>query len=372
MKIGILTLPQETNYGGILQAFAMQRTLSNMGHDAITIDRHKRNEYPSLKVHIAGYCKRLFQHYVQRKKSVSVKWNPFISDEAYKIASAKTQAFINRNMKMTHRVYNDQLVEIDKEYLFGAYVVGSDQVWLDYYCPNSFLDFVVRPGVKKLTYAASCGKKSFLNNPSKVVECRELVKSFNGVSVREETLLKPCKEKLGIDAQWVLDPTMLLTPDDYLAATDNHVERNPIVFSYILDRSAEKDAVVNTIAEHLKLPVVNGNRMMCGSDRVFPSVDDWIHNIHRSEFVVTDSFHGTVFAILFNKPFITIGNVGRGMNRFLSLLGLFNLHERLVTGFNLESIMKLTETPIDFDAVNLKLAQEREKSLNFLHVGLEE
>lgn len=344
----------------------MQRVLRNMGHDAMTIDRHKRKQYPSLKVHIAGYLKRLFQHYLQGKKNVSVKWNPFISDQDYKAVSEKTQAFINRNMKMTRWVYTDQLAEIDNEYQFDAYVVGSDQVWLDYYCPSSFLDFVKRPGVKKLFYAASCGKLSFFINSAKVAVCRELVKSFSGVSVREESLLQPCKEKLGVDALWVLDPTMLLERSDYLEATECNADTKPIIFSYILDQNPEKDALVNAIASHKNLPVVNGNRKNGGKNAVFPSVDDWIQNINRSEFVVTDSFHGTVFAILFNKPFVTIGNVGRGLARFESLLGRFGLHDRLVEDIQIDVILKLSDEQIDFSKVNGIIDDERAKSLEYL------
>lgn len=365
MKIGILTLPQETNYGGILQAFAMQRVLRSMGHDAMTIDRHKRKEYPSLKVHIAGYCKRLFQHYLQGK-NVSVKWNPFISDQDYKAVSENMQTFINRNMKMTRRVFPDQLAEIDEEYKFDAYVVGSDQVWLDYYCPNSFLDFVKRPNVVKVVYAASCGKKSFFNSPSKISVCKELVKSFKGVSVREEYLLALCCEKLGIEAQRVLDPTLLLDRSDYLEATECNVDSKPIVFSYILDHSPEKDGLVTSIAAHKNLLVVNGNRNDSGKNAVFPSVDDWIQNINRSEFVVTDSFHGTVFAILFNKPFVTVANVGRGLARFESLLGIFGLKERLVKEFDKERILKIADKPIDFSEVNQIIIDEREKSKSFI------
>lgn len=366
MKIGILTLPQETNYGGILQAFALQRILRSMGHDAMTIDRHKRKEYPSLKVHIAGYCKRLFQHYLQRKENVSVKWDPFISVQDYKAVSEKTQAFIKRNIKMTRWVYTDQLAEIDCEYQFDAYVVGSDQVWLDYYCPSSFLDFVKRPGVKKLFYAASCGKQSFFNNSAKVALCRELVKSFCGVSVREESLLRPCKEKLGVDALWVLDPTMLLDRSVYLEATECNVDSKPVVFSYILDQNLEKDALVNAVAAHKNLPVVNGNRKNSVKNAVFPSVDDWLQNINRSEFVVTDSFHGTVFAILFNKPFVTIGNVGRGLARFESLLGRLGLLDRLVEDIQSDVILKLSDKQIDFSKVNGIIDDERANSLDFL------
>lgn len=371
MKIGILTLPQETNYGGILQAFALQRVLRNMGHDVLTIDRHNRREYPSFGRHIAGYMKRLVQHYLRGKKNVSVKWNPFLSSEEYDRVSKDTQKFIDRNIRLTRKVFSDQLAEIDKEYQFDAYVVGSDQVWLDNYCPDSFLSFVSRTGVKKAVYAASCGKRSFFDNPSKLKTCRELVKDFNGVSVREEHLVELCKEKLGIDAQWVLDPTMLLTLDDYIEAAEPGTGDDPVLFSYILDSSGDKDRIVQSVAKKLNVPVVNGNRAgnITEKDNSFPTVDAWLRNILRAKFVVTDSFHGTVFSIMFNKPFITIGNAKRGMARFKSLLGRFELQSRLI---DLESsgYMNIVEEKIDFSRVNEIIAADRIKSLSFIEKAL--
>lgn len=366
MKIGILTLPQETNYGGILQAFALQKVLRDMGNNAITIDRHRRKEYPSLMIHLAGYFKRLFQYFILRKKTVSVKWNPFSTEDFCKKKSERIQQFLNRNVRLTRRIYPDQLPEIDEEYQFDAYVVGSDQVWLDYYCPNSFLDFVKRPNVKKVFYAASCGKKSFFNNSKKISLCKELVKSFNGVSVREESLVTMCKEKLGVEAKWVLDPTMLLSSKVYLEAIECHVESTPVLFSYILDSNSNKNNIVKTISTTLNLPIVNGNKEKNDREKVFPSVDDWLQNMNRARFVVTDSFHGTVFAILFNKPFISIGNVSRGLNRFDSLLNMFSLKERLITDTEFEKVSSLVGEAIDFNHVNAVLEHERLKSMEFL------
>ncbi len=373
MKIGILTLPQETNYGGILQAFALQRTLIKMGHDAITIDRHNCKEYPSIKIHIAGFCKRLFQHYLQGKRNVSTKWNPFISADEYKSASAETQKFIDRNLRLTKRVFSNQLDEIEKEYQFDAYIVGSDQVWLDYYCPASFLDFVKRKDVKRVTYAASCGQKSFFKNAAKVSQCRDFAKLFNGISVREAQLIEKCKEYLGIDVQWVLDPTLLLNPSEYLDATrPDIIDKEPVLFSYILDSNEDIKVIVNTIANKLNLPIVNGNRIheIGNAGKVYPSVDSWLQNINRARFVITDSFHGTVFSILFNKPFLSIGNYGRGIERFQSLLERFELDDRLFTNIDLESILLKVNTNIDFERVNRIINEERVKSFEFLQKSL--
>lgn len=368
MKIGILTLPLEVNYGGILQAFAMQKVLKKMGHEVFTIDRHRRRRYPSLSIHFAGYFKRLFHHYILMKKTVSVKWNPFISEEEFKTISKETQRFINHNIQLTRQVYPEQLSSIDDEYQFDAYIVGSDQVWLDYYCPDSFLAFVKRPNVKRVFYAASCGKRSIFDHPTKVLLCKKLVKAFSGVSVREESLVPVCKKTLGVDAEWVLDPTLLIDKEEYLEATNCHVDKSPILFSYILDDNTGKESIINAISNLLGLSVVNGNKGT--KDKVYPSVDDWIHNLARSEFVITDSFHGTVFAILFNKPFLTIANARRGIARFHSLLDKFGLRERLISETQLDSISKIVKQSIDFSTINSILTKERARSLEYFTKSL--
>jgi len=373
MKIGILTLPQETNYGGILQAYALQHTLRKMGHDAITIDRHNRKEYPSWWIHLAGYCKRIVQRYLLGK-NVTTKWNPFVSPEEYAVLSSEIQGFIDRNIQLTKRVFSDELAEIEKEYQFDAYVVGSDQVWQDFYCPASFLDFVQRSNVKRVTYAASCNRSSFLNNPAKIKVCGDLAKLFSGISVREDYLVPLCKDKLGIDVQWVLDPTMLLSPNEYLEASENRVGEEPVFFTYILDVDDDKTGAIHYLSSKLGLPIVSGNRINESQNgrSTYPSVDNWIHNLNRSRYVVTDSFHGTVFSILFNKPFISIGNSKRGMARFQSLLGRFGLEDRLVQDYlDADNLLEKIVRPIDFSLVNSIIQKERSKSLDFLIKALD-
>ena len=116
------------------------------------------------------------------------------------------------------------------------------------------------------------------------------------------------------------------------------------------------------------LPIVGGNRLgesQNGTD-LYPSVDNWIHNLNRSRYVITDSFHGTVFSILFNKPFISIGNQKRGIARFKSLLEQFGLEDRLVVDFDEDIILERIQHKIDFSVVNGVIQKERLKSLNFL------
>lgn len=377
MKIGILTLPQETNYGGILQAFALQHTLRKMGHEVLTIDRHNHRGHTAFLPQLGGFLRRLGKHYLQGNP-VTTRWNTAMTDEEYSIISQHTQKFIDRNISLTRQIYSEQLSEIEQEYRFDAYVVGSDQVWLEKYCPASFLDFVKRPDVVKVTYAASCGGHSFFDNASIVAQCKQLAAQFSGISVREKQLMSLCKERLGIDAQWVLDPTMLLSQQEYMASIKADDSQQQKVFSYILDKTPEKGTIVDTVAKRLGQQVLEGNSALLFDPSrqtdinkcIFASVDDWLNGINNASFVVTDSFHGTVFAILFNKPFVTIGNRKRGMARFESLLDMFSLEQRLVFDNGIEQIQKLITLPIDHERVNAVLQQKRANSIGFLTKAL--
>lgn len=371
MKIGILTHPLETNYGGLLQAFALQKVLRDMGHEVLTIDRHNRPHYSNIAFHLLSYAKRLKDRYVN-KKIVSPCWNPFIDEKTYQIISQNTTRFIEKNINVTRKVWTENLSEIDNEYIFDAYVVGSDQVWLPSYCPESFLNFVRRKGVLKIFYAASAGRTSFADNRILREECRKLATDFDGISVREEKLRELSIKYLGKDAEWVLDPTLLLSPDDYIGLTDlGNISCNK-VFSYILDKNEVKTNIINKICDlegktiywaNVKQYYKKGVSMDL-EECIFPSVESWLNNIIHSSYVVTDSFHGTVMAILFNKPFITICNNKRGASRFLSLLSMFGINNRIVN--NYDDVELVYNTPIDYSIINSILNIKRTQSLAYL------
>ena len=371
MRIGVLTLPLETNYGGILQAFALQKVLRDMGHDVYTIDRHTVPSYPSRFRQLVSFVKRNIQ-YLFLGKDVSTSWNPFITENEYKRISRNTQYFIDNNIKLTKKVASSTLWEIENTYKFDAYVVGSDQVWLPHYCPDSFLPFVHRNDVIKIVYAASCGENSFIEVDGLRQKCVRLSKEFQAFSCRELFLSEKAHKILGCKVDHVLDPTMLLKKEDYLSIIFLKSSKEPILFSYILDMSKMKSLIVDKISLYFKLNIINGNvdryyRKGLGlniEDCIFPSVDNWINGFNNAKFVVTDSFHGTVFSIIFNKQFIVIGNKKRGMDRFISLLNMFGLESRLVD--NYEEALKLVNYPIDYCRVNAILEKEIIKSKDFL------
>ena len=370
MKIGILTHPIEFNYGGILQNFALQTILRDLGHDPVTIDWHFRKDLSMNYRTIKWYVKRLYKHYIL-KENVSEFFNPSMTDEDYAIVSRNVSEFVERHIAMTRRVFQDEFEQIDMEYLFDAYVVGSDQVWNANCCPNSFLSFVHRKGVKKVIYSASCSSDVFANYQELADTCRALAADFSGISVREKSLLRVCRDSLGKEAEFALDPTLLLKPSDYLDVSDRK-KRDPHVFSYILDRSPEKIEIASKLSDRLQLPIIEGNptsqyirtRNLDIDKCVYQSVESWLGEIATADFVVTDSFHGTCFSIIFNKPFITIGNRKRGIDRFNSILSLLGLESRMISDSSeLESVIN---DKIDFEAVEDIVNKNRNSSLAFL------
>lgn len=365
------------NYGGILQAYALQTVLKRQGHEVFTIDHHNRREYSSFKSQLLSFLKRNFLHYF-RKEDVSICWNPFMSENEYKMLSHNTRDFVARNLSMTREIWRDDIYSIDKEYLFDAYVVGSDQVWLPYYYPNSFLDFVDKKGVIKVFYGASCGEYSFLNNPLAIKTCQSLLEDFTGISVREDSLIKRVDHTIHRPIEHVLDPTLLLEPEDYISVCSCESRISDNIFVYILDDNENKQRIVDFVNKELVLPIRNVNASKKFIKRsntnikecVFPSVDNWILSLEKSSFVVTDSFHGTVFSILFNKPFVVIGNKQRGMDRFISLLSIFDLSDRLISDGDLNKLNMLINKKIDYRLVNERLETWRNKSLKFLENSL--
>lgn len=374
MKIGILTHPLDYNYGCLLQAYALQKTLINMGHEVVTINRYSDPNLPFM-ILLKSWVYR-FAMKITKGAKVSLVWNKEESLRTKDILSTNTQKFVDRNIINTGRVLPKDLPGIDDKYQFDAYVVGSDQVWLPHFSLNSFLDFVHRDNVRKVFYAASSGKMSFADIPELAVRCKSLCEGFSGISVRESSLINVARESLGREAIQVLDPTLLLRAQDYLDVCVEKTEPSPIVFTYLLDKTADKKTIVNRVSEDLQLPIVNGSvendykkgQKMDISKCIYPSVDHWLLNLNRAKFVVTDSFHGTCMSIIFNKPFVVIGNENRGIDRFLSVLEMFGLQDRLIMNNNDFTPSVYDSLPVQ--SINSVLEAKRKESLDFLMQNL--
>lgn len=350
MKIGILTQPLHANYGGILQNYALQQVLKQVGHEVWTIDWEGdsglRDMLYRMKVRVL--------HMLLPNRFPPLRYKPNAKERA--IIQRNTNHFIITYIKHTEAVHSyEGFVKQASKGKYDAYVVGSDQCWRPCYnafLPSMFLDFVQDKQVKRIAYAASFGTDKWEFTPQQTTICASLAKKFDIVSVREDSGVRLCKEYLGVDARHVLDPTMLLAKEDYIQLIEKEKETksNGTLFYYILDPNAKKLSFIQKVAKDkgLKsfqvLPKCQAeirtkedvkNRI---EDCVFPGVTTWLRAFMDAEMTIVDSFHGMVFSIIFNKPFWAIGNVGRGMSRFTSLLRTFHLEDRLLDEEHLDNV----------------------------------
>jgi hypothetical protein len=243
---------------------------------------------------------------------------------------------------------------------FDAYVVGSDQVWREVYTfsiDEMFLSFL-SDGSKaiRLAYAASFGVNDGYISKERMPKCVELLKKFVAVSVREKSAVKICEEHFGVEAKHVLDPTMLLSIEDYIKIfeRDNTPKSKGNLLVYILDDSDEIKQEIKSFSIHNQFIPFKVNELEKVQSKSYayklPSIEAWLRGFYDAEFVITDSFHACVFSIIFNKPFVCIGNKNRGNARFDSLLGMFGLENRLVD--DVSKINEIINVPIDWLVVN--------------------
>lgn len=345
MKIAILTLHFSKNYGAVLQAFALLSAIKSMGHDAFIIDRHPD-------------CNS-FLHRME------YRYSPFI-----KVAWFKFDRFAKERLQPKTKKYMSakSLQAFDKEG-FDAVIVGSDQVWRFRIAGlNYFLDFVKEPKTKKFAYAASFGKAKWeeTDYAKDTEQVAELLRAFNAISVREEEGVAICNNTFHVDAQCVVDPTLLFDRSFYenklLAKEDKRSNKNLI--SYLLgDNKPQNRSACTQLAKQNNL--VYKDLLTARSAFVHLSVECWLNEIRNAKYVVTNSFHGMIFAILFGKQFLVVKSDAGGNSRIHSLTSKLGLQERYVDSIQEVTIARLAQ-PIDYEGVYERLNELRRGSKGFL------
>ncbi len=370
MNIAILTLPVRTNYGGILQAFALQNVLKDMGHRVEVIDTDTCFSIPIQK--------RPFTYFVRFINKIRGKGGSIFKEQkfnkSFKLECEKTRTFLDKYI--SRRLIKNYDLNKIKETDYDCIVVGSDQIWRPRFyelfffnnkVENVYLDFAKNWDIKRIAYAPSFGTDQWEYTDQQTEKCKALLQKFDAISVRENSGVQLCKDHFGIEPMHVLDPTMLLKTEDYLKVVDNYPnlqhKAKGKIFCYILDQKEEKMKLIEGVANKTNRSIHIHNRDE--KNEKLPTaqpVEEWLSNFNDAQYVVTDSFHGAVFSIIFNKPFVVILNVGRGASRMLSLLKMFDLDDCLFTDkWTIEAMFS-----IDWNKVNEKLDNWRKVSFEFL------
>lgn len=337
MKLAILTHPLGANYGGILQAFALSSYLKGQGHDVKVLNRQSN----------LPLAKRIL-------KSVLVALHhPRYNNPRYKHLVSFVKKYINYSKPLST---DGQMSGFVKGNSMDAVIVGSDQVWRTgfamCYGYNYFLDFVPA-GVRKLSYAASFGLSQWEYNNEQTQRIKQLLSEFKAISVREDEGVQLCKDNIGVTADHVLDPTMLLNASDYEPVTSERKVKDDYVFVYWLGSAEEKQKAIEAASIECKRIV---NISLRGSEPLMP-IEDWLSYIKYADHVVTDSFHGCVFSILFGKQFTICANDSGGNGRLRSLFSMLGID--------------MSSPQIDYTIVYDKLDNLRSHSYDFLNKALQ-
>ena len=378
MKIAILTLPLHTNYGGILQCYALQTVLEGMGHQVTVLNRRwpGPNAQQLVARRFASLAKSIVKKYLMRRKDIALM-SPWA--ENYTIYKAEKRRFIEIERFIKEHIHltkplqsSDELRKYVEANEIDCIVVGSDQVWREIYGPcieDYFLGFLPEDDKRvKVAYAASFGTADSPISEDHLKNCIPLAKRFSSISVREQSGVEIMKNIFGLDAKLHLDPTLLLSAEQYKFPVKD-MEKGSLV-SYILDETEDKTAISQEISKalHLKNKKLRLNTTSPDDEAVLlPSIEEWLSSFANAEFVVTDSFHGCVFSIINHKPFIAIANKDRGLERFTSLLKTFRLSERLF--FNYDEFSRKKDVllePIDNESTDIIREGLINSSLDYL------
>ena len=356
MKVAQLTLNTYNNYGNVLQKYALQKILERFVDFTEVLWFNGNIGVSHFWAETADIPPDQSLEYYLREAIRMTKFKEF--DERY----IKTR-------------FNLPYIEdIADEYDF--FVVGSDQVWnpfcefINMPLPIKFLEFA--PREKKIAYAASIGISEF---PNEVKEyCRQGIADFAHVSVREENAIKIISD-LGLEPPLlVLDPTLLLTRDDYLKIArrpswfNEKYERGYILTYYLMGSHPPE---LTSMLQELNLPLIN----LCdikNFNHYTTGVEEFLYLFAHASLVCVSSFHGTVFSILFKRPFINCTKNYQGMGvpsmRIPSLLKMFGLEDRTVYTDEFNKIESPLE--IDFSVRDKVLPLERMKAFKFLSNAL--
>ena len=317
------------NYGANLTAYALQQVINSLGYDSQLVNN---------RVTVARFSPSFYY------------------------------AFWRKYLKLTSRTTIDLNSLNDSS---DTFMTGSDQVFRYIYqgehLTEYMLDFV-KPENKKIAFSASfgVGKENFLEEtPVEIIEkMKTSLKGFDFVSVREKSGVEICRDILGVDAEWIIDPVFVTEKENYEALIKSaDRDYSGKIVSYVLD----KDAAYKDACSWLKNKYKTDLLELAGSK---VSVENWLSAIKNCRLVLTDSFHGVCFAIIFNKPFICLANKSRGFARFESIFEMLGIEDNSISSFD-EIMKRDCVFNVDYEQVNRKIDIEARRGIEFLQKAIE-
>ena len=356
-KIGVITIHDADNYGSALQAYATQKVIQNLGYEAIIID------------HI---CTKISNEYGIKRILVQKNIKAII-ETIIRILTIYPSRVRFKDFRNTQFVLENELEVIKKQDNFKKFVVGSDQVWnykITGFDKAYFLDFV-EDNNKKISFASSFGLTEI--EEGKKEEYKELLTKFKALNVREEQAVTLIKDLTNRDANLVLDPTLLISKEEWQSITKPKSRYEGYILCYQI---AYSQSLVD-FAEELsrktgkKIISIQGSmRHKFNAKYIWNAGPiEYIQLFLNADYIITNSFHGTAFSINFNKNFFTelLPSFEKTSSRLESILDLFELRSRQIIDGKNENMLK----NIDYTKVNEILKVNKEKSISILKTSIE-
>ena len=362
MKIDIVTLHRAQNYGSVLQAFALQKQIEKLGHQAYILDY-----YPERYTN-KGLLKRLKNKSRRFKNPLVLLIAKLLIYPSYLRKGIQFNKFMHYlNLEKPSFATNEEgmgrFTDAD------AYCAGSDQIWNSHWNEGVekalFLDFVPK-GKLCFSYAASIGLSNIPAN--EIDETKLLLDKFEFLSLREDKGVELVKELGRTDAVQCLDPTLLMSKEEWSLYADDSYKGKEYVLTYNLHHDPEIDKCAKAIASkyHLQIRNISYNWhdiVRHGHLDWCPTVEGFLGLIKNAKYVVADSFHATAFSIIFEKPFVVI-TPEVASSRLSSLLKMLGQDEHNINKF---TSLKVIEQPIDYIRVKSIIDTKQRESISFLN-----
>lgn len=365
-KVGILTEHRARNFGSCLQAYALQTAINQLGHKAEIVDYRPIAIENSFGVFIVdlykqakGNIKSLIKFFINLVVFAPFRYRREKNFEEFrnKYFSLSSYSFDKYNNKADSMIKND------------VYVCGSDQIWnpkITYGLDPMYFAYPMDETAIKMSYAASIG----LSDISDYAEdFKKYVESLDVISVREVSAQNMLSEITDRKVSVVLDPTLLLKKEDWMSLfADREKPKSPYILVYSLKVDEEMVKYARKLSEEKGLPVIFFDlRKRYGNNSISKFTADpidFIYYLYHADYVVTNSFHGTVFSVIFEKKFVCVPMQGTS-SRMIDLLNTIDLNSRLI---NDDFMM---EQDIDYRNAKLVIQQKREESLELLRNAIE-
>lgn len=361
-KVAVITRHSVANYGSVLQSYATQKIFESLGTECVIIDYSKKEETGLNLAKTLCYNSKKWS-----KNGITRLIYTVIQTPNYFLSYKKFEKY--RNLLLNQTITYSSFEELKSNPpIADIYCTGSDQVWgkigRDIIDKAYFLEFVPKDA-KCISYAASIGTATV---QAKVIKYfKKYLKKYSKILVREQSAVEILKSIGFENSEMVLDPTLLLNYSKWSNLTSCKPYKKKYVLVYQLHDNKEMELYCKKISNKLGLELIRicpslQSIFRTGKSVLLPNPSEFLSYIKNAEYIITDSFHGTVFSIIFNKEFVDIMPENTS-TRIESLLELLTLEDRILKDYGNFSVF---DKKIDYNRVNKKLDIEREKSIKKL------